>query len=155
MLILLYLIIRRTWKADITPVSSAMSTNIVTLPTIITLKDLIQIMNACTHSGFPVVRSINSADRYVGLILRRQLRVILAMKRIEFKSGCEIPDFDTKVFIAMKDSHRSKELNIEALVQHTFTQPFVDQQINIAPFMNRCVSFLRPIFALDEDAFRA
>jgi hypothetical protein len=129
----------RTWKADITPVSSAMSTNIQTLPTVITLNDLIQTLNACTHSGFPVVRPINGADRYVGLILRRQLRIILAMKRIEFRSGCDIPDFDTKVFIAMKDAHRSKELNIEAHVQHTFTQPFVNQQINLTPFMNRCV----------------
>lgn len=135
----------RTWKADITPISSAMSCNIVALPTVITLKSLLQIMNSCSHSGFPVVRHINDADRYVGMILRRQLRVILAMKRIEFRSGCEIPDFDTKVFIAMKDSHRSKELNIEAHVQDKFTEPFVNQQINLSPFMNRFVSVLLPI----------
>lgn len=136
-----HMTVGRTWKADITPVSSAMSTNIQTIPTVINLNDLIQTLNACTHSGFPVVRPINGADRYVGLILRRQLRVILAMKRIEFRSGCDIPDFDTKVFIAMKDAHRSKELNIEAHVQHAFTQPFVNQQIDLTPFMNRCVLF--------------
>lgn len=116
-----------------------MSANVVTLPTLISLKDLIDTMNACSHNGFPVVRSINDADRYVGLILRRQLRIILAMKRIEFRSGFEIPDFDTKVFIAMKDPHRSKELNVEAHVKDTFTEPFVNQQINLAPFMNRYV----------------
>lgn len=127
-----------TWKADITPVSSAMSSDVVALPTLISLKDLISKLNACTHSGFPVVRPINGADRYVGLILRRQLRIILAMKRIEFRSGFDIPDFDTKVFIAMKDAHRSKELNVEAHVRGTFTEPFVDQQINLTPFMNRC-----------------
>jgi CBS domain containing-hemolysin-like protein len=139
----LFSFICRTWKADITPISSAMSCNIVALPTLITLRSLLQIMNSCSHSGFPVVRHINDADRYVGVILRRQLRVILAMKRIEFRSGCEIPDFDTKVFIAMKDSHRSKELNIEAHVQDKFTEPFVNQQINLSPFMNRFVVCFR------------
>jgi len=99
-----------------------MSTDVVSLPTTITLKDLIQTMMACTHSGFPVVRHINGADRYVGMLLRRQLRIILAMKRIEFRSGCEIPDFETKVFLAMKDTHRSKELNIEAYVQQSVAQ---------------------------------
>jgi hypothetical protein len=117
-----------------------MSANVVALPSLIVLKDLISIMNACTHSGFPVVRTINDADRYVGLILRRQLRIILAMKRIEFRSGCDIPDFDTKVFIAMKDPHRSKELNVEAHVRDSFTEPFVNQHINLTPFMNRCVA---------------
>jgi hypothetical protein len=141
-----YLIARRTWKADITPVSSAMSSDVVALPTLISLKDLISKLNACTHSGFPVVRPINGADRYVGLILRRQLRIILAMKRIEFRSGFDIPDFDTKVFIAMKDAHRSKELNVEAHVRGTFTEPFVDQQINLTPFMNRYLDSLTAPF---------
>jgi hypothetical protein len=116
-----------------------MNSNIVVLPTLVPLKNLLEVMNSCTHSGFPVVRQVNDADRYVGMILRRQLRVILAMKRIEFRSGCEIPDFDTKVFIAMKDSHRSKELNIEAHLQLKFTEPFVNQFINLSPFMNRFV----------------
>jgi CBS domain-containing protein len=119
-----------------------MSPDIIVLSNVVTLKDLLHIMNSCTHNGFPVVRHVKDADRYVGLILRRQLRVILAMKRIEFRSGCEIPDFDTKVFIAMKESHRSKELNIEAHVQHMFTEPFVNQMINLTPFMNRFVHSL-------------
>ena len=71
---------------------NAMAQPVVVLPDVCKVRRIVEILNSCSHNGFPVVGSKLETMHYVcGLILRQQIEVILRDRLWGHQSGKKVP----------------------------------------------------------------
>eukprot|EP00758_Cryptobia_borreli_P000967 Tbor_TRINITY_DN1819_c0_g1::TRINITY_DN1819_c0_g1_i1::g.23089::m.23089/K05016/CLCN7; chloride channel 7 len=67
----------RIHKYDMFSARNVMKSPVITLTPIMAVGNIIKILETSTHNGFPVISSNDDSGRYQGLILRRQLEIII------------------------------------------------------------------------------
>jgi chloride channel 7 len=124
---------------DLLRASDVMASPVICLPIVCTVKEVVQLLSAYSHNGFPVT---NDDQGLEGLILRSQLMVLLEQRVWQRPRTFDNIEFQGLMMGVKKD-----------VTDLEFTTNEFDEMIDLRPFMNRSVVSV-PIHFSCSIAFR-